>query len=131
MFLSGIMMFCELQDAAIQLLYQQREQHISEQDKEISVVEEIHISRLESQRWSLEFVISFSKVYIWDLTLRFGYFFLESCNSNLNWKDEFSVIYFLNYEKLKSFLKKLYPYNQIPIFRGTVMYVKCEFLYRI
>jgi hypothetical protein len=54
------MIFCGLQDAAIQLLYQQREQHIFEQDKEISVVEEIHISRLESQRWSLEFVISFS-----------------------------------------------------------------------
>jgi hypothetical protein len=31
------------------------------------VVQEIHLSRLELQRWSLEFVISFSKVYILDI----------------------------------------------------------------
>jgi hypothetical protein len=30
-------------------------------------VVEIHISRLKLQRWSLEFVISFSKLYIYDL----------------------------------------------------------------
>jgi hypothetical protein len=51
---------------------QHKEQHSPEQDNEISVVEEIHISRLEPQRWSIEIVISFSKVYIWDLALRFG-----------------------------------------------------------
>jgi hypothetical protein len=34
------------------------------------VVYEIHISRLELQRWHLEFAISFSKTYIWDLGLR-------------------------------------------------------------
>jgi hypothetical protein len=33
---------------------------------EISMIQEIHISELELQRWSLEFVISFSKVNIWD-----------------------------------------------------------------
>jgi hypothetical protein len=41
----------------------------------ISVVQKIYISRLEQQRSFLEFVISFSKVYIWDL---------ESCDLNLN-----------------------------------------------
>ncbi len=50
---------------------QHREQHISKCNYEISEVQEIHISRLELQRWSLEFVISFSKVYIcdWDVGL--------------------------------------------------------------
>ncbi len=44
----------------------------SKRNYEITVVQEIHISRLELQRWSLEFVLFFSKVYIWDLGLRFG-----------------------------------------------------------
>jgi hypothetical protein len=35
-------------------------------DYEITLLQEIHISRLELQRWPLEFVISFAKVYIWD-----------------------------------------------------------------
>ncbi len=39
-----------------------REQHISKRNYEISAVQAIHISRLELQRWSLKFVISFSKV---------------------------------------------------------------------
>ncbi len=43
-----------------------REQPISKGNYEFAVVKEIHISRLELQRWSLEFVISLSKVYIWD-----------------------------------------------------------------
>jgi hypothetical protein len=34
-------------------------------------MDEIYISRLELQRWSLEFVISFSKIYILDLGVRF------------------------------------------------------------
>ncbi len=33
---------------------------------EISMIHKIHISELKLQRWSLEFVISFSKVNIWD-----------------------------------------------------------------
>ncbi len=48
---------------------QYREQHISEQDYEIPAVQVIHNYRLEPQRWSLEFVISYSKVFIWDLAL--------------------------------------------------------------
>jgi hypothetical protein len=50
---------------------QHREQHISKCNYEISEVWEIHISRLELQKWSLEFVISSSKGYICDLGLRF------------------------------------------------------------
>jgi hypothetical protein len=46
-----------------------REQHISKQDYEISPVQEIHIYIVEPQRWSLEFVISYSKIFIWDLAL--------------------------------------------------------------
>jgi hypothetical protein len=45
-------------------------QHISKQDYEISAVQKIHNYRLEPQRWSLEFVISYSEVFIWDLALR-------------------------------------------------------------
>jgi hypothetical protein len=37
------------------------------QNFEITVVKEIHVSKLEIQRWSLEFVLFFSKLYIWDL----------------------------------------------------------------
>jgi hypothetical protein len=53
------MIFCTVLDAAIQL----REHHISKRNYEISVVQKIHISKLEIKRWSLEFVIFFSKVY--------------------------------------------------------------------
>jgi hypothetical protein len=48
---------------------QHKEQHISKWNYEIAVVQEIHISRLELKRRPLEFIISFSKVYIWDLGL--------------------------------------------------------------
>jgi hypothetical protein len=51
---------------------QHREEHISKQNYEMAVTLEIHITKCELQRWYLEFVISFSKVYIWDLELRFG-----------------------------------------------------------
>jgi hypothetical protein len=53
------------------------EQHISKQDYVI-VVEVIHISSLETQRWPIEFVISFSKVYFWDLALRFVAYSFQS-----------------------------------------------------
>jgi hypothetical protein len=41
---------------------QHREQHISKRNYEITLVQEIHISRLQLQRWPLEFVIPFLKV---------------------------------------------------------------------
>jgi hypothetical protein len=34
---------------------------------ELKILVEIHISRLILQRWSFEFVISYSKLYIFDL----------------------------------------------------------------
>jgi hypothetical protein len=50
------------------------------------------MSKLELQRWFLEFVISFSKVYtvfgIWDLGSANS---LGSCNPSLYKTDEFSV----------------------------------------
>jgi hypothetical protein len=49
------MIFCIVLGAAIQLSAQ--ETPYSKQNYEISVVEEIHISILDLQRWSLEFVI--------------------------------------------------------------------------
>jgi hypothetical protein len=68
--LSGIFILC------IEVQYKMqpfsRELQISKRNYEITVKKEIHVSRLELQRWSLEFVIFFSKVYIWDLGLRFG-----------------------------------------------------------
>jgi hypothetical protein len=63
---------------------QHREQHISKWNYEITVVQEIHISRLELQNWPLEFFITLSKEYFWDLGLRFGEFIVGSCNPNLN-----------------------------------------------
>ncbi len=75
--LSGIMLFWrEVQYLHMQpYSCQHREQHISKRNYEISVVklQEIHISRLELQRWPYEFVIFYSKVYIWDLGLRFSF----------------------------------------------------------
>jgi hypothetical protein len=72
---------------------QHREQYISKQNYEITVVQEIHMSSLELQRWPLEFFyfISISKVYIWDLGMRFCKF-------------------------AKSFVETFTPYNQILIF---------------
>jgi hypothetical protein len=43
---------------------QHREQRTSKQNYEITVVPDNHISRLELQRWSLEFSISYSEVYV-------------------------------------------------------------------
>ncbi len=90
-----------------------REQQISKQDYEISAVQEILNYRVEPQRWSLEFFISYSEVFIWDLALRLA-------NSFQSHVIKFSIcifsIYFPNYEKLKSFAKTFTPYNQVLIF---------------
>jgi hypothetical protein len=65
------MIFCREGQYQMQpFICQHREQNISKQNYEITEVQEIHIFRLELQRWPLEFVISFFKVYIWDLGLR-------------------------------------------------------------
>jgi hypothetical protein len=73
---------------------QHRKQHISKRNYKISLLQEIHISKLELQRRPLKFVISFSKVYFWDLGLKFGSFLLGSCNPNVSLTDEFSVYIF-------------------------------------
>ncbi len=52
-------------------------------------MEEINISGLELQRWAHDFVISFSKIYICDLEVRFGQFLVGSCNPNFIESDEF------------------------------------------
>ena len=73
-FQNWIRMFClELWYSVEKYICQHREQHISKRNYEISVVQEIHISRLELQRWPLEFVISFSKEYIWDSGLTYSF----------------------------------------------------------
>jgi hypothetical protein len=63
-------MYSTVLDSAIQLSAQ--ETTYFQTELLIIVVQEVHISRLELQRWSLEFDISFSYVYIWDLGLKFG-----------------------------------------------------------
>jgi hypothetical protein len=51
---------------------------------EIVILEEIYISGLELERWSLEeSIISFSKIYIWDFEVRFGKFHLGPSIKNL------------------------------------------------
>jgi hypothetical protein len=49
---------------------QHMEQYISKRNYESTVEQETPISRLEQQKWPLNFVTSFPKVYIWDLGLR-------------------------------------------------------------
>jgi hypothetical protein len=73
MFCPGIMIYCGYCMYRYQMQAfncQHRKRDISKRNYKITVVQEIHISRLELQRWSLEFVISFSKVEtvfgIWD-----------------------------------------------------------------
>jgi hypothetical protein len=66
-----------------------------------STVQETHISILEQQRWSLEYVISFSKVYI--------------LFSNPN------------FEKLSSFVETFTPYNQILIFKEQLSMSTIDF----
>ncbi len=46
-------------------------------------MEEIYILVLEQQRWSLEFATPFSKIYIWDLGLRFANSMRSCDNPNL------------------------------------------------
>ena len=73
-----IMIFCrEVQYYSMLSAY--REQHISEQDYENSVVLEIHISKLEPQRWSPEFFL----MYL-GLGIEVVSFLLGSCDPNLN-----------------------------------------------
>jgi hypothetical protein len=75
--MSGIIIFCRVVqklDASIHL--SARGTTYSKQNYEIIVLQEIHISKLEQQRWPLELVISLSNVYIWDLGLRLGSFLL-------------------------------------------------------
>jgi hypothetical protein len=47
------------------------------------LMEEIYISELELQRWSLKIFISFSKIYFWYLGLRFGQVILGPRNPSL------------------------------------------------
>jgi hypothetical protein len=79
---------------------------------EIWAVLEILISSLELKRWSLEFVISFPKVYVWNLELTFGLFILGSCNSNLKQTDEFSIFIFSTIKIKKILYETLTTYNQ-------------------
>ncbi len=103
--LSGIMKFCiesTVMDAAVST-----EQHISKWIYEITEVQEIYISRLELQRWSLEFVISFSKVYIldWGLANSLWDHVIQISTRLMN----FQYIFLPNYEKLNLFWKHLLP----------------------
>jgi hypothetical protein len=77
----------------------------------------IHISRLELPRWHLDFVISFSKEFIWDLGLRSGLdnSFRDHVIQISFRKMNFFCIYFPNYEKW-IFCGTFTPYNQILIF---------------
>jgi hypothetical protein len=69
-------------------------------------MEEINTSGLELKRWAYVSVISFSKIYICDLEVRFGYFLLGSCNPNFLQSGEFSgYIHITNCSKSEIFLE--------------------------
>jgi hypothetical protein len=92
-----------------------------------NLVEEIYISGLELQRF--EFVISFSKIYIWDLGVRFGFFFrdhvIQISFRLMNFQDIYSEL-----GKVTSFLETFTPSIQILIFMEqlcTVQYIQYDF----
>jgi hypothetical protein len=78
-----------------------------------NLVEEIYISGLELQRF--ESVIFFSKIYIWDVGVRFGYFFrdhvIQISFRLMNFQDIYSEL-----GKVTSFLETFTLSIQILIF---------------
>ncbi len=78
-------------------------------------MEKIYISRFDLQRWSLEDDISFCKIYIWDLGVRFRLFLLGLCNPNLVLSDEFAGCIFKLWKV--SFLKTFTSENEILIIK--------------
>jgi hypothetical protein len=58
-------------DVSMRTIYFQRKYVIG---CTVIILWRICISGLELQRWSVEFVISFLKIHVWDLRGRFGYF---------------------------------------------------------
>ncbi len=118
-----------------------RIQHISKWNYEVSVVSELQISKLELRRWPLEFVISFSKVYIWDrgLATSFWDHAIKSLIRHMNFQYIFSQLWKVkifcgNIHSLKSkslFSRKvkticcsIHSLLSNTYFRGTVMYVQ-------
>jgi hypothetical protein len=94
---------------------QHRKQHISKWNYEITGAKEIHISRLELQRWSLEFVISFSKsiylgfgIDVWLISFEIIQISIKQMNFHFS-------VYIFQTMKVKIFCGKIYStsYNQI------------------
>ncbi len=88
------------------------EQHISKRNYEITVVQRFIFPDKNYKDGPLEFVASFSKVYLWDWGL-----------ANSFWEHLIQIsirqifsIYFPNYDKFKSFVGKFISYYQTFIF---------------
>ncbi len=96
--------------------FQHKENHISKRNYEISLVQAVHISWLELQRWSFEFVIFFSKVYIWDLGIQIS---IRQKN--------FQYIFSPKYEKIKSFAETFTSHNKILIFEEQLCMSNMDF----
>jgi hypothetical protein len=94
------MIFCR--EVYILLRCQNRKQHISKRNYEITIVQEIHISKLELQRCSLV-VLSFSKIFL-EFWIDFEDHVLQISIRQMN----FQHIYFPNYAKLKYFVYSVY-----------------------
>jgi hypothetical protein len=62
---------------------------------------------------ALEFVISFSEVYIWDLVLRLANSFWNHVIQISIRQMYFFITNFPNSEKLNSYVETITPYNQI------------------
>ncbi len=102
---------------------QHREQHISKWNYAISVVQETHIFTLELKRWSLELNISFSKVYIWDLSLAHSFWdHIIQISIIDRWIFNISQPW-----KVKSFVERIAPNNQIPIFEEQLRMSNLDF----
>jgi hypothetical protein len=115
-----ITIFCwsTLLDAAIQVSAH-REQYISIRIYEIQeLMEEINISGLEQQRWSLEFFVSFFKIYVCEVWLiPFGIMYSKSCLEG--WI--FGIYIYPQLWKVKTLFRSIYSLKLNSYFRGTVM----------
>jgi hypothetical protein len=88
----------------------------------ISLVQETHISRLEVQRWFLEFVISFFKVYIWDWGKRLANSFLDYVIQILIRQMHFLYIFFQLW-KVKNLCGNILFLQQILTIFSRISYV--------
>jgi hypothetical protein len=91
-------------------------------------MEKIDISGFDLQRWPLHMIISFCKMYIWDLGLRFGLILSDHAIQTLFRVMNLKVVRI--FPTVKSiFFRNIYFLKSNSYFQGTVMYVQYGFIF--